>query len=176
MREEFALAELMWEVADSCLSDTERSTMCVALNASESVHVILASVRALVRRRIPLPRNLFDEFHEWFVTSPPLDPCDPWMPVWLELHLAAMDLRCADYTMELGGYGRETLCYFILDDAGAADAPHGKQAEVLRQWLGAHRPSPALRADLVSSGFGYLLDGWRRPSSDDSGLRGEALE
>lgn len=57
-----------------------------------------------------------------------------------------------------GRYGEATFCYFVLDEAGVADASPEQQAAALRKWLSANRPSPLLRTDMRLNGFGYSLD------------------
>jgi hypothetical protein len=161
MHDEFDLAEALWEVAEPALSDVERENMCVALHAARTLDVIVTAVRGLTRADIPLPHNVFDAFHGWLRTLPALDENDPRFPIRLALYLLASDVRESDESAlpAAGRYGDATLCYFILEDAGAVDATHDRQAAALRHWLADNRPSPALRADFRSIGFGYLLDG-----------------
>ncbi len=151
------LAEMLWEVADPFLTDAQRSEMCVALNISDPVQVVLAAVRTLVSHREPVPRGLFDRFQSWLDASPPLKPDDPMMPAWIALHVLKGDLTGTDSGADPKRYGHPPLCHFILDEAGAVDANHDRQAQVLGDWLTSNRPSPSLRADLVATGFGHLL-------------------
>jgi hypothetical protein len=159
MRDEFELAEVLWEVAEPSLSNADRDEMCVALHGAGALEVVAAAVRFLTRDGIALPCNVFADFHAWLRTQPALDDDDPRFPIRLSLYLAAADVRsAAESARDVGGYGEETLCYFILDDAGVVDATHDRQADALRRWLADNRPSPALRADFWAVGFGYLLE------------------
>ena len=82
----------------------------------------------------------------------------------------AADVKAtADVGMIDGRYGDATLCYFVLDDAGVADAAPEQQAGALRAWLSANRPSPSLRTDMRLNGFGYLLDTPEPPPCDGLG-------
>lgn len=71
--------------------------------------------------------------------------------------MAADVCATAEIDSEIGGFADTTLCYEILDKVGICDGSHDQQADALRAWLGGHKPSPALRADLRAAGFGYLL-------------------
>lgn len=159
MFNDFELAEVLWDMAEPCLTNADRSAMCVALHASESFLVIVTAVRALNQRQQRLPRNVFVEFQNWLGALPALKADDPWFPTWLELHLLASGMQPSDEDTDITAYvyGDATLCYFILDEAGVADAPYDRQTDALRRWLAVNRPSPALRADLNANGFGHLL-------------------
>lgn len=157
--DDFELAEVLWDAADPCLTDEDRSALSFALHTADPFLAIFAVVRMVIREDHGLPYNVFREFQCWLEEQPPLDADDPLMAMRLELLVIASTVRFTPATQTpLGGYGPETQCYFILDEAGVADAPRPRQAAALRHWLASHRPSPALRADLRESGFAGLLD------------------
>lgn len=156
---EFELAEVLWEAAEPCLTDSERDEMSAVLHSAEPFLAIAVVLRAMARCDYPLPVNVFDEFQAWLATLGPLTECDPWLSVRLEVHMLASGVRKSPRALaSIGGYGPATLCFFIVDDAGLLDAPDEQQAEALRRWLQQHRPSPVLRADIRACGFGYLLE------------------
>ena len=158
-RDEFELAEYIWEAADPCLSEAERQATLEALHTGETWHAILILVTALSRTGHPLPNDLHREFSEWLRQLPEWDTHNGCSPVQLELHIMAADVQVDPDDGVFGGrpFGDATLCYWIFDDAGVVDESHECQADVLRTWLEHNRPSPSLRADIHSSGFGYLL-------------------
>jgi len=167
MRNDFELAEVMWDAADPCLSDTQRRETLIALHTGEPYIAILTVVTALARSGHPLPPDVHREFREWLRRLPALDPVTDWPPQQLELHVMAAEVRASpDAAAVHGDYGGATLCYFVLDDAGVADASPERQAEALRGWLTVNRPSPSLRMDMQANGFGYLLDE-RKPGPPD---------
>lgn len=159
------MAEVMWEAAEPCLSEEQRLAALTALHVGEPSQAILVVVTALSRSGHPLPSDLHVEFQEWLRHRPGAASHAEWsLP---ELHVIAADVRAtADVSMIDGHYGDATLCYFVLDDAGVADASPDQQADALRKWLSANRPSPSLRTDMRLNGFGYLLDTPEPPSCD----------
>lgn len=167
-REDFELAEVMWDAADPCLSDQQREAALTALHAGEPHDAIQVIVAALSRSGYPLPADLRVEFHEWLRRLPEAGSLT-WQ---LELRVTAADVRATSDVSAIDcRYGDATLCYFILEDAGVADASHGRQADALKRWLEANRPSPALRADLQLNGFGHLLTGSGRSPSGGMGTQ-----
>jgi len=170
-KDEFELAECMWEAADPCLSGVERQATLEALHTGEPCDAILILVTALSRTGHPLPHDLHHEFSEWLRQLPGWDTVNGCSPLQLELHIMAADVQVCAGAGTLGGqpFGDAILCYYVFDDAGVVDASHECQAEALRKWLQANRPSPSLRADMQSNGFGYLLDAREVPPPD--GLR-----
>lgn len=163
MRSDFELAEILWEAADPCLSRDDRDALSCALHVCDPFLAVFGVVRALIREDYGLPCNIFDELRAWLASQPTFNADDPLMAMRLELHVIASEIRATpEVVSPVGGYGDATLCYFILDDADVVDAEHEQQASVLRRWLASHRPSPALRADIWSTGFGYLLEDLRR--------------
>lgn len=159
IRGDFELAEVMWDAADPCLSDAQRQAVLTALHTGEPYLAILVVVTALSRTEHPLPSDVHFEFREWLRQLPGWDGHNGWPPVQLELHVMAAGVRVGPEVGTLDGrYGQATLCYFVLDEAGVADASHELQAEALRKWLQVNRPSPSLRTDMRNHGFGYLLD------------------
>lgn len=169
-RGDFELAEVMWDAADPCLTDTQRQAALTALHAGEPYLAILVVVTALSRSGYPLPSDVHVEFGEWLRQLPGWDSHNGWPPMQLELHVMAADIQVsADVGTIDGHYGEATLCYFVLDDAGVADASHEHQADALRAWLEANQPSPSLRTDMRLNGFGHLLDSGESPPSDGHG-------
>ena len=168
---DFELAEVMWDAAEPCLSDEQRHAVLTALHVGEPYLAILVLVTALSRSGYPLPPDLHDEFSEWLRLLPAEDSYNAWSPGQLELRVMAADLQVSDTMPAISGdYGDATLCYFVLDDAGVADASYERQAEALRKWLSANRPSPALRIDMHINGFGDLLDHPLSPPSGEGGV------
>lgn len=165
-RNDFELAEAMWDAADPCLSDRQREAALTALHAGEPHEAIQVIVTALCQSGYSLPSDLHVEFHEWLRQLPEMGS-----PTWqLELRVMAAGVRAApDVTAVDDRYGDATLCYFILDDAGVVDASDERQADELKRWLKSNRPSPALRADLKINGFGHLLNRSRRSPSGGMG-------
>lgn len=159
MRGEFELAEVLWDAADPCLSDTHREAALTALHTDEPFLAILVVATALARSGYPLPADVYAEFHEWLRQLPEWESQNRSRPMQFELHVVAADIRVSAQAGTVDGrYGDATLCYFILDDAGVAEASHEHQAEALRRWLEVNRPSPSLRMDMRINGFGYLLE------------------
>ncbi len=158
MRNEFELAEIIWETADSKLTADDRDALMYALHTGDPFLAIFGVIRMVVREDTPLPANVFREFQLWLDQQPPFRADDPLMAMRLELHVIASSVRHTDDITPVGGYGQHTLCHFIFDDAGVTGTNTDAQAGVLRQWLSQHRPSPALRADMRQKGFGHLLD------------------
>lgn len=168
IRGDFEMAEVMWEAAEPCLTEAQRVTALTALHVGEPSMAILVVVKALSRSGYPLPSELHEEFHEWLLQRPGAGSNPEWSL--LELRIMAADVKAtADVSMINGCFGDATLCYFILDDAGVADASPEQQADALRAWLSANRPSPSLRADMRLNGFGFLLDTPEPPSCDGLG-------
>ncbi len=157
------MAEVMWEAAEPCLSEEQRLAALTALHVGEPSQALLVVVTALSRSGHPLPSDLHVEFQEWLRHRPSSGSPDDW--TLLELRVTAADVKAsADVGMIDGRYGEATLCYFVLDDAGVADASHEHQAAALKRWLSANRPSPSLRTDMRLNGFGNLLDTPEPPS------------
>ena len=156
---EFELAEAIWDVAAPCLSAQSWEEMNAALRTSEPIPAICVALRALTSIDQPLPSDVFAELRLWLSAVPPLKETDRWLSAWLEVHVLASEVRSVPSITPLGGYGDATTCHLIVGEAGVADsAPHHDQAAAIRRWLSWNRPSPALRADIRASGFGYLLD------------------
>lgn len=158
LRTDFEIAELVWDAADSCLTAAERSMLCVMLHSGEPLNVIRAVVESVDATRFALPYNAYAELTEWL----------RWLPDVAEQHrdfatIATIRVLVAGIgikrrtSQSVPEFGDATLCYFILDDAGASDAPRAAQMTVLRQWLAHHVPGPSLRFDLHECGFGELL-------------------
>ena len=167
IRGDFEMAEVMWEAAEPCLSEGQRLAALTALHVGEPSQALLVVVTALSRSGYPLPSALHVEFQEWLRQRPGAGPQVDW--TLLELRVTAADVKAsADVGMIDGRYGEATLCYFVLDDAGVADASHEQQADALKRWLSANRPSPSLRMDMQLNGFGHLLD--KPDSSSCDGL------
>ena len=157
------MAEVMWEAAEPCLSEEQRLAALTALHVGEPSQALLVVVTALSRSGHPLPSDLHVEFQEWLRHRPGSGSPVDW--TLLELRVAAAEVRATtDVGMIDGRYGEATLCYFVLDEAGVADASPKHQAAALRKWLSANRPSPSPRTDRRLNGFGHLLD-TSRPSS-----------
>lgn len=164
---DFEMAEVIWDAADACLSDTQRQAALTALHIGEPYLAILVVATALARSGYPLPADVYADFHEWLRQLPEWQADGNHRPLQLELHVMAADIQVStdDGTIDRR-YGDATLCYFVLDDAGLADASHESQAEELRNWLKVNRPSPSMRTDLILNGFGYLLDSLTPPSRE----------
>ena len=168
IRGDFEMAEVMWEAAEPCLSEAQRLAALTALHVGEPSRAILVVVTALSRSGYPLPYELHEEFHEWLRQRPGAGSHAEWSL--LELRVTAADVKATvDVGRIDGRYGDATLCYFVLDDAGVADAAPEQQAGALRAWLSANRPSPSLRTDMRLNGFGYLLDTPEPPPCDGLG-------
>ncbi|MDV3131348.1 hypothetical protein [Mycobacterium sp. 29Ha] len=158
MRGDFELAEVMWESADPCLSEAERQAVLTALHAGEPYTAMLVLATALSRSGYPVPSDVHIEFCEWLRQLPEWDTHNGGAAVQLELHVMAADIQVSTVPgADDGPFGDATLCYFVLDDAGVADASRDRQADALRKWLQVNKPSPSLRADMQANGFGYLL-------------------
>ena len=168
IRGDFEMAEVMWEAAEPCLTEAQRSAALTALHAGEPSLAILVVVTALSRTGHPLPSDLHQEFHEWLRLHSAAAPHAE--RAFLELRVMTADVKATTDAATIDEhYGDETLCYFVLDDAGVADAPHERQADALARWLRTNRPSPSLRTDMRINGFGYLLDNLEPPLSDRPG-------
>ena len=169
--DDFELAEIIWEAADPCLSDLERQATLEALHTGETLQAILVLVTVLSRTGHPLPSDVHDDFTQWLRQLPGWDTHYGASPRQLALHVMAADVQASAEVSIPGGrsFGDAALCYDIFDDAGVVEASHECQAETLRNWLEAKRPSPSLRADMQGNGFGYLLDAREVPPPD--GLR-----
>lgn len=155
---DFELAEVMWEAADPCMSGAHREAALIALHTGEPCLAILVVATALARSGYPLPADVHAEFTEWLRELSKWEAHINCACTQHELHVLAADIRvCPETTIPDRRFGDSTLCYFVLDDAGVADASHERQAEVLRKWLDGNRPSPSLRTDMFLNGFGYLL-------------------
>ena len=164
------MAEVMWEAAEPCLTEAQRLAALTALHAGEPSLAILVVVTALSRTGHPLPSDLHAEFREWLRRHPGATSHAEWSL--LELRVMAADVKATtDAGMIDERYGDATLCYFVLDDAGVADAPQERQADALARWLLTNRPGPSLRTDMRLNGFGYLLDNLERPPSDAPGTQ-----
>lgn len=126
-------------------------TALTALHVGEPSQALLVVVTALSRSGHPLPSALHVEFREWLRQRPGAGPPVDW--ALLKSRVTAADVKAtADVGMIDGRYGEATLCYFVLDDAGVADASREQQADALRRWLPANRPSPSLRMDVRLNG------------------------
>lgn len=164
------MAEVMWEAAEPCLSEAQRLAALTALHVGEPSPVILVVVTALSRSGYPLSSELHMAFHEWLRQRPDVGSHAEWSL--LELRVMAADVKATVNVGRIDGrYGDATLCYFVLDDAGVADAASEQQADALRRWLSASRPSPSLRKDMRLNGFGYHLDTPEPPSCDGLGTK-----
>ncbi len=162
IRGDFEMAEVMWEAAEPCLSAAQRLAALTAPHAGEPSLAILVVVTALSRSGHALPSDLHVEFHDWLRQHLGAASHAEWSL--LELRVMAADVKAtADVAMIDGRYGDATLCYFVLDDAGVADASQEQQADALKRWLLANRPSPSLRTDMRLNGFGYLLEDLEPP-------------
>lgn len=136
IRDDFELAEAIWDAGDPCLSEIQRQAVLTALHAGEPYMAILVVATALSRSGHPLPSALHLEFREWLRRLPAWDSQNGCFPMQLERHVVAADVKeSPDVTTNDGRYGDATLCYFVLDDAGMVDASHEHQAEALRAWL-----------------------------------------
>ncbi len=156
MQSDFDLAEMLWDVADPHLTDSERSTMCIALHLAPLL-VVHTALTALVCAHAPLPANVFDELSLWLGGHTRLSAHDPSLDLRLDIILLASDVERSQFTVEMGRYAPVTLCCEILEAAGVNGKPLPEQVEAVRCWLLVHRPSPALRVDLIECGFGHLI-------------------
>lgn len=157
LRGDFELAEMLWDVAEPCLTDDEEARLRVALHTGEVMVAILSIVQTLVRVNKAVPRRLLGELDECLGVRMDVDPHG--FPVMAQVHLRLLvsRLQPTDDPCDLGRYGAATLTHVILDDAQVVEASAERQADAIREWLRTHQPSPALRADLRACGFGDLL-------------------
>lgn len=128
------------------------------MHVGEPINVVRVVLARIEQSRFPLPRNLYDDLCEWIRWLPNVAQCHRDFARLTDIRLVSVGLPVSPENVDYDApFGDATLCYFILDEFDAENSPRSNQEAVIRAWLDAHRPCPALRVDLRACGFGNLL-------------------